>query len=86
MDLLLHNLRTIGTRHYDYSVAREAADEIERLRAALRIASAALDGMCAECRARFNVTTAPAGHGGACCGDCNGRCARTERDGKEAAA
>lgn len=66
MDLLLHNLRTIGTRHYDYSVA--------------------LDGMCAECRARFNVTTAPAGHGGACCGDCNGRCARTERDGKEAAA
>lgn len=48
--------------------------------------SGLVDGMCAECRARFNVTTAPAGHGGACCGDCNGRCARTDRDGKEAAA
>jgi len=35
MDLLLHNLRTGGTRHNDWSVAREAADEIERLRAAL---------------------------------------------------
>lgn len=42
MDLLLHNLRTGGTRHDDWSVAREAADEIERLREALRIASAAV--------------------------------------------
>ena len=42
MDLLLHNLRTGGTRHDDWSVAREAADEIERLRDALRIASAAM--------------------------------------------
>lgn len=45
MDLLLHNLRTGGIRHDDWSVAREAADEIERLREALRIASAALGDM-----------------------------------------
>lgn len=32
MDLLLHNLRTGGIRHDDWTVAREAADEIERLR------------------------------------------------------
>lgn len=35
MDLLLHNLRTIGTHHCDASVGIEAANEIERLRAAL---------------------------------------------------
>lgn len=34
-DLLLHNLRTIGTHHCDASVGIEAADEIERLRAEL---------------------------------------------------
>ena len=33
MDLLLHNLRTIGTHHCDQSVGEEAAQEIERLRA-----------------------------------------------------
>lgn len=31
-DLLLHNLRTIGTHHCDGSVGEEAAQEIERLR------------------------------------------------------
>ena len=31
MDLLLHNLRTIGTHHCDASVGIEAAEEIERL-------------------------------------------------------
>ena len=35
MDLLLHNLRTIGTHHCDRTVGEEAAQEIERLRAAL---------------------------------------------------
>ena len=33
IDLLLHNLRTIGTHHCDETVGEEAADEIERLRA-----------------------------------------------------
>ena len=33
IDLLLHNLRTIGTHHCDGTVSEEAADEIERLRA-----------------------------------------------------
>lgn len=32
MDLLLHNLRTIGTHHCDQTVGEEAAEEIERLR------------------------------------------------------
>lgn len=32
MDLLLHNLRTIGTHHCDGTVGAEAAHEIERLR------------------------------------------------------
>ena len=32
MDLLLHNLRTIGTHHCDQTVGEEAAHEIERLR------------------------------------------------------
>lgn len=31
-DLLLHNLRTIGTHHCDSTVGEEAAAEIERLR------------------------------------------------------
>ena len=35
MDLLLHNLRTIGTHHCDPTVGEEAAQEIERLRSAL---------------------------------------------------
>lgn len=35
MDLLLHNLRTIGTHHCDPTVGEEAAKEIERLRAAI---------------------------------------------------
>lgn len=35
MDLLLHNLRTIGTHHCDQTVGEEAAEEIERLRDAL---------------------------------------------------
>ena len=48
MDLLLHNLRTGGTRHDDWSVAREAADEIERLRKLLdRIAVRNPDGSVA---------------------------------------
>lgn len=34
-DLLLHNLRTIGTHHCDGKVGEEAADEITRLRAEL---------------------------------------------------
>lgn len=45
MDLLLHNLRTGGIRHDDWSVAREAADEIERLREALKIAKIATAGI-----------------------------------------
>lgn len=36
MDLLLHNLRTIGTHHCDQTVGEEAAQEIERLRALAR--------------------------------------------------
>lgn len=32
MDLLLHNLRTIGTHHCDGTVGEEAAQEIEKLR------------------------------------------------------
>ncbi|MDE3022899.1 MAG: hypothetical protein KGI54_13755 [Pseudomonadota bacterium] len=32
IDLLLHNLRTIGIAHCDQSVGEEAADEIVRLR------------------------------------------------------
>lgn len=43
MDLLLHNLRTGGILHDDWSVAREAADEIERLREALKIATAGIE-------------------------------------------
>lgn len=39
MDLLLHNLRTIGTHHCDHSVGEEAAQEIERLRAAIAYAT-----------------------------------------------
>lgn len=42
MDLLLHNLRTIGTHHCDQTVGEEAAQEIERLREALKIASTAV--------------------------------------------
>ena len=45
MDLLLHNLRTIGTHHCDQTVGEEAAQEIERLREALRIASAAVEDL-----------------------------------------
>jgi hypothetical protein len=33
MDLLLHNLRTIGTHHCDGTVGEEAADVIDTLRA-----------------------------------------------------
>lgn len=48
-DLLLSNLRTIGTHHCDGTVGEEAAQEIERLREAIaemqkRIASAWNDG------------------------------------------
>lgn len=32
MDLLLHNLRTIGIGHCDGTVGEEAAEEIDRLR------------------------------------------------------
>lgn len=32
IELLLHNLRTIGTHHCDGTVGEEAASEIERLR------------------------------------------------------
>lgn len=35
MDLLLHNLRTIGTHHCDQTVGEEAAHEIEQLRSVL---------------------------------------------------
>lgn len=52
-DLLLINLRTIGTHHCDGEVGKEAADEIERLRAELaalraelqKVRSAAISGM-----------------------------------------
>ena len=37
MDLLLHNLRTIGTHHCDGTVGEEAAAEIEMLRDALAL-------------------------------------------------
>lgn len=40
MDLLLHNLRTIGTHHCDQTVGEEAAAEIEALRAALKLKTA----------------------------------------------
>lgn len=42
MDLLLHNLRTIGTHHCDSTVGVEAAEEIERLRKCCRMALEAL--------------------------------------------
>lgn len=42
-DLLLANLRTIGTHHCDGEVGKEAADEIERLRAELAAARAELE-------------------------------------------
>lgn len=40
MDMLLHNLRTIGTHHCDKSVGDEAAAEIEMLRDALKLKTA----------------------------------------------
>lgn len=43
MDLLLHNLRTIGTHHCDQTVGEEAAQEIERLRSAAISAASWLD-------------------------------------------
>ncbi|MEN6534114.1 MAG: hypothetical protein ABFD89_10660 [Bryobacteraceae bacterium] len=39
MDLLLENLRTIGTHHCDQTVGEEAAQEIERLRMIVERAS-----------------------------------------------
>jgi hypothetical protein len=53
MDLLLHNLRTGGVSHDDWTVATEAADEIERLRviaaAAVRsVSNPAWAGVCDE--------------------------------------
>lgn len=42
MDLLLHNLRTIGTHHCDSAVGVDAAEEIERLRKCCRMALEAL--------------------------------------------
>lgn len=47
MDLLLHNLRTIGTHHCDQTVGEEAAQEIERLRGE----NAALLGLLTDCNA-----------------------------------
>ena len=47
MDLLLHNLRTIGTHHCDETVGEEAAQEIERLRGE----NAVLLGLLADCAA-----------------------------------
>jgi hypothetical protein len=47
IDLLLHNLRTIGTHHCDGTVGEEAADEIERLRGE----NAVLLGLLADCAA-----------------------------------
>lgn len=47
MDLLLHNLRTIGTHHCDGTVGEEAAQEIERLRGE----SAVLLGLLTDCAA-----------------------------------
>lgn len=44
-DLLLHNLRTIGTHHCDGEVGKEAADEIERLRAELAALRAERDSL-----------------------------------------
>ena len=40
-DLLLHNLRTIGTHHCDGKVGEEAANEITRLRDQLHLAEVA---------------------------------------------
>jgi len=47
MDLLLHNLRTIGTHHCDQTVGEEAAHEIERLRGE----NAVLLGLLSDCTA-----------------------------------
>ena len=47
MDLLLHNLRTIGTHHCDGTVGEEAAQEIERLRGS----NAVLLGLLTDCNA-----------------------------------
>jgi hypothetical protein len=47
MDLLLHNLRTIGTHHCDQTVGEEAAQEIERLRGE----NAVLLGLLTDCAA-----------------------------------
>jgi len=53
MHVLLHNLRTGGRLHDDWTVAAEAADEIERLRAiaaaAVRsVSNPAWAGVCDE--------------------------------------
>ena len=47
MDMLLHNLRTIGTHHCDGTVGEEAAQEIERLRGE----NAMLLGLLMDCNA-----------------------------------
>ncbi len=47
MDLLLHNLRTIGTHHCDGTVGEEAAQEIERLRGEIAV----LLGLLTDCAA-----------------------------------
>ncbi len=47
MDLLLHNLRTIGTHHCDQTVGEEAAQEIEHLRGE----NAVLLGLLTDCNA-----------------------------------
>ncbi|MEN6534117.1 MAG: hypothetical protein ABFD89_10675 [Bryobacteraceae bacterium] len=49
MDLLLQNLRTIGTQHCDPTVGEEAAQEIERLRAALAAESSRKCGTEQDC-------------------------------------
>ncbi len=48
MDLLLHNLRTIGTHHCDGTVGEEAADEIEWLRKSLLRAECIVVALLAE--------------------------------------
>lgn len=47
MDLLLHNLRTIGSHHCDGTVGEEAAQEIEQLRGE----NAVLLGLLTDCAA-----------------------------------
>lgn len=59
MDLLLHNLRTIGSHHCDGTVGEEAAQEIEQLRGE----NAVLLGLLTDCAAVIRTIDADGDEG-----------------------